>query len=66
MPQQKGDFSQGSVPRTIVRLAVPLMVAQIINVLYSIVDRIYIGHMEGVGKLALTGVGVAFPVIRCV
>lgn len=66
MPQQKGDFSQGSVPRTIVRLAVPLMVAQIINVLYSIVDRIYIGHMEGVGKLALTGVGVAFPVITVI
>ncbi len=63
MQQQKGDFSQGSIPMTILRLAVPLMIAQIINVLYSIVDRIYIGHMEGVGQTALTGVGVAFPVI---
>lgn len=66
MPQEKGDFSKGSVPKTIVRLAVPLMIAQIINVLYSIVDRIYIGHMEGVGKLALTGVGVAFPIITMI
>ncbi len=66
MQQQKGDFSQGSIPKTIIRLAVPLMIAQIINVLYSIVDRIYIGHMEGVGQLALTGVGVAFPVITII
>ncbi len=66
MQQQKGDFSQGSIPMTIIRLAVPLMIAQIINVLYSIVDRIYIGHMEGVGQLALTGVGVAFPVITII
>lgn len=66
MQQQKGDFSQGSIPRTIIRLAVPLMIAQIINVLYSLVDRIYIGHMEGVGQLALTGVGVAFPVITII
>lgn len=44
-------------------MAVPSIIAQVINILYSIVDRIYIGHIEGVGMEALTGVGVAFPII---
>ena len=45
-------------------LALPTVAAQIINMLYNIVDRIYIGHIKGVGALALTGVGVCMP--RCV
>ena len=52
--------------RLMARLAVPTMVAQIINLLYSIVDRIFIGHIAGVGTDALTGVGVAFPLIMLV
>lgn len=47
-------------------MAVPSVIAQIINILYSIVDRIYIGHIEGVGMAALTGVGVTFPVITLI
>ncbi len=47
-------------------MAVPSIVAQIINILYSIVDRIYIGHIEGVGMEALTGVGVTFPIVTLV
>lgn len=54
------------VGRLLFRLAVPAVTAQIINVLYNIVDRIYIGHMEGVGPLALTGVGVCMPLILLV
>ena len=54
------------IPKLMVSLAVPSVVAQIINVLYSIVDRIYIGHMESVGDLALTGVGVTFPIIMLI
>ena len=46
-----------------IRMAVPSMIAQIINILYSIIDRIYIGHIERVGMEALTGVGVTFPII---
>lgn len=47
-------------------MAVPSVIAQVINILYSIVDRIYIGHIEGVGMAALTGVGVTFPIITLI
>lgn len=47
-------------------MAVPSIIAQIINILYSIVDRIYIGHIEGVGAAALTGVGLTFPIITLI
>lgn len=66
------DFAKGSIKRNIVRLAVPMTLAQLINVLYNIVDRIYIGHMETIGgiengsSLALTGVGVCLPVITMI
>ena len=43
------------------KLALPAIVAQVINALYNIVDRMYIGHIEGVGPMALTGVGITFP-----
>jgi len=46
-----------------VRLAIPAIAAQLVNALYNIVDRMYIGHMEAVGDLALTGLGVAFPIV---
>ena len=49
--------------RLLFKLALPTITAQIINLLYNIVDRIYIGHMEGIGDLALTGVGVCMPLI---
>ena len=52
--------------RLMVRLAVPTIVAQVINLLYNIVDRVFIGHIAGVGTDALTGVGVAFPLIMLV
>ena len=48
------------------KLAVPTVVAQIINMLYNVVDRIYLGHIPGEGSLALTGVGVCFPIIMVV
>ncbi len=60
------DFSQGSVWKTILRMAVPITTAQLINILYNIVDRMYIGHMDGAGALALTGLGLCFPVISMV
>lgn len=47
----------------LLRLAVPTVIAQLVNMLYNIVDRIYIGHMPGDGSLALTGVGVCMPLI---
>ncbi len=54
------------VKKLLFKLAVPTVIAQIINMLYNIVDRIYIGHMPGNGALALTGVGVCMPVILIV
>lgn len=48
------------------RLALPTVAAQMINMLYNIVDRIYIGHIPNVGALALTGVGVCMPLIMIV
>ena len=53
---------KGSIPRTILRLAIPMTVAQLINILYNIVDRMYIGHIDD-GRLALTGIGITLPII---
>ena len=66
MADTRNDFSKGSIVSNIMGLAVPMTLAQLINVLYSIVDRIYIGHIKGVGALALTGVGVCMPIIMIV
>ncbi len=54
------------IGRLLFKLAVPTVIAQLVNMLYNIVDRIYIGHMEGDGELALTGVGVCLPIIMIV
>jgi putative MATE family efflux protein len=62
METQQNDFSKGSIPRTILRLAIPMTVAQLINILYNIVDRMYIGHIDD-GRLALTGIGITLPII---
>ena len=60
------DFSQGKVWRRIVAQAVPLTLAQLVQLLYNIVDRIYIGHLPGVGSAALTGIGLTFPLITLI
>lgn len=62
----KHDFTRGSTAGSIVRLSLPMILAQLVNVLYNIVDRMYLGHMPGDGRLALTGVGVAFPIITII
>ena len=59
----QSDFSKGSVKRLILAQALPLTVAQAVQLLYNIVDRIYIGHLDSIGDLALTGLGITFPVI---
>lgn len=58
----------GSAPvgRLLFRLSLPTVLAQLVNMLYNVVDRIYIGHMPGEGDLALTGIGVAMPIIMIV
>ena len=62
------DERLGSAPlgKLMFSLAVPSVAAQLINVLYNIVDRIYIGHIPGYGDVALTGVGVTFPILTMI
>ena len=66
--KQKQDERLGTekLGKLILGMALPQLAAQIINVLYNIVDRIYIGHIEDYGQLALTGVGVTFPVLMII
>ena len=59
------DFSKGPVWKCIIVQAVPLMIAQLVQLLYNVVDRIYLGHMGG-SSLALTGVGLTFPIITLI
>ncbi|MCR5648573.1 MAG: MATE family efflux transporter [Oscillospiraceae bacterium] len=66
MASRKNDFTQGKMSANILRMAAPMTLALLINVLYSIVDRIYIGHMPEGGTLALAGIGLAFPIIAVV
>ena len=55
-----------NITRLMISLAIPSVLAQIVNVLYNIVDRIYIGRIPGVGAVALTGVGITFPIITII
>lgn len=66
MAQNKDFLGTEPIGKLLFKLAVPTVVAQLINMLYNIVDRIYIGHIRDVGSLALTGVGVCMPVILIV
>lgn len=69
MKQKKGkenELATESVGRLLFRLSMPAIAAQVINVMYNMVDRMYIGHIPGVGAAALTGVGVTMPVIMAI
>lgn len=66
MNQKNGFLGTEPVGKLLWRLSVPAIAAQIINLLYNLVDRVYIGHMPGNGALALTGVGVCMPIILVV
>ncbi|MEE0801234.1 MAG: MATE family efflux transporter [Gemmiger sp.] len=60
------DFSTGSVRQNVLSVAAPMLVAQVLNLLYNIVDRIYIGKIPGHGTLALAGLGLCFPIVTLV
>ncbi len=60
------NLGTGSIPKLLAKLAIPAVVAQIINLLYNIVDRIYIGHIPDVGASALTGVGLFMPILMLI
>ena len=60
---KENDFSVGSIPKNILSLALPMTAAQLINILYNIVDRMYLGRIPAVGRLSLTGLGLCLPII---
>ena len=60
------DFSQGKVWKNIIFQAIPLTLAQLVQLLYNVVDRVYIGHLPGADNMALTGIGLTFPVITLI
>ncbi|MBO2527668.1 MAG: MATE family efflux transporter, partial [Clostridiales bacterium] len=62
----KQDMGTGSVKKLMVQMAVPAVVAQLINLLYNIVERIYIGHIPEIGAAALTGVGLFTPILMLI
>ena len=66
MNDKKEFLATEPIGKLLFRLSIPTVVAQLINMLYNIVDRIYIGHMPGDGSMALTGVGVCMPIIMLV
>lgn len=66
MKSHQTDFSNGSVYQNILEVAIPMTLAQLLNLLYNVVDRMYIGRIPDVGTLALTGVGICFPIITMV
>ena len=63
MSDRRNDFSQGSIPHNIMDLAVPMTAAQLVNVLYSVVDRVYLSRLSSTDSLALTGLGVCMPIV---
>ena len=66
MQDNKNFLGTEPVGKLLLKLSIPTVIAQLINMLYNIVDRIYIGHIPGEGSLALTGVGICMPIIMIV
>ena len=66
MSKTQNDFSKGPVWKCILAQALPLTVAQLVQLLYNVVDRIYIGHMGDGSSIALTGVGLTFPIVTLI
>ena len=64
--KKEADLGNDRIGGLLFKLALPAILAQIINLLYNLVDRMYIGHIPGEGSAALTGVGVTMPVIMCI
>ena len=66
MIEDNNPLGKEKVGKLFFRLAIPAVIAQLVNLLYNLIDRIFIGHIEGVGDIALTGVGICFPLIMII
>ena len=60
---RENDLGNDSITQLVLKLAIPTMIAQFVNMLYSIIDRIYIGNIPGEGSIALAGVGICGPIV---
>ena len=60
------NFAEGKVWRNIIAQAIPLTLAELVHLLYNIVDRIYIGHLDVADNMALTGIGLTFPIVTLI
>ena len=63
---RENDLGRDPVGRLVLRLALPSMAAQLVNILYSVVDRVYVGHIPEQGGVALASVGVCAPVLAII
>ncbi len=66
MNKKDNVLGEKSVSKLLFEMAIPAIIAQLVNILYNIIDRIYIGHLPDIGATALTGVGVTFPIIMVI
>ena len=66
MSQTDSPLGTAPVGKLVLQLAIPAMLAQFVNILYSVVDRMYVGHIAGAGDAALAGVGVCAPVVTMI
>ena len=64
--EDNNPLAKEKVGKLFFRLSIPAVIAQLVNLLYNLIDRIFIGHIEGVGDIALTGVGICFPLIMII
>ena len=62
----ENDLGKDNVSKLVLKLAIPSMIAQFVSVLYSIVDRIYIGNIKGIGEVALAGIGICAPILTLI
>ena len=62
----ENDLGKDDIKRLVIRIAIPSMLAQFVNVLYSVVDRMYIGNIAEIGEKALAGVGVCGPIVTMI
>ena len=66
MQNKTTDLGKEPLGRLLLKLSIPSILAQLVNMLYNIVDRIYIGHIPEEGALALTGLGLCFPILMLI
>lgn len=66
MNTSRNKLLHQKVPKLLISLAIPMIVAQMVNALYNIVDRLYISYIPDIGTHALTGVGICFPIIMLI